>query len=82
MQKVVTAKGEQQVRFRVNSSEVVFTAKAMRLPVRRKDSYVIVDRPWFPLSQLNVTELDQNIEVEIPCWLYEQKVGSDFIISE
>ena len=67
----ITAK----VLYTVSNDEVKLSSKAIQLPVKRTDNGALVDRVWFPLSQVEVEEGKDITSVRIPKWLLDEKVG-------
>ena len=73
------AKGDRK-EFIVDKDCVRFSDKAIQLPVKRRDTGVVVDKVWFPLSTTKCEDLGRMYSVSILTSIYKKKVGNIFIV--
>ena len=68
--------------FLIATDEIKYSSKAISLPIGRNGNYPVVERCWFPLSEIDVYERNLFVEIHIPEWLLNQKCSDGYSIIE
>ena len=69
--------------FLIATDDIKYSSKAISLPIGRNGKYPVIERCWFPLSEIDVYERRNPIvEIHIPEWLLNQKCSDGCSIIE
>lgn len=76
MRVTIKAANSQTSTFIIDRDSAEFSEQAIKVPVVRSDKkWIVVDRVWFPLSQISYSYSGSNLILKIPKWLVDKKIS-------